>query len=178
VPEELEVPTEHLHEHIKEELEKKEERWIFLVAMSTALLAVIASVGSLLAGHHANESLLDQIQSSDQWSYYQAKGVKSAVLEGKMDMLEALGKERSEADAKKVEEYKAQQKEIEAIAREKAESADRHLAIHSTFAKCVTLMQVAIAIAAISVITRKKWLWSGSLALGIVGIVFFVLGLF
>jgi hypothetical protein len=36
---------------------------------------------------------------------------------------------------------------------------------------------VAIAIAAISVITRKKWLWSGSLALGIVGIVFFLLGL-
>lgn len=148
-----------------------------VVALSTAMLAVIAAIGSLLAGHHANESLLDRIQASDQWSYYQAKGVKSAVLEGKMELLQALDKEPSEADVKKVEGYKDQQKEIEAIAREKEASSSKHLAVHSTLAKCVTLMQIAIAIAAISVLTRKKWLWLGSLLLGGIGLWFFATGL-
>ena len=43
MPEEIEVPIEKLHESIQEEAEKAGERWVFLVALSTAILAVFAA---------------------------------------------------------------------------------------------------------------------------------------
>lgn len=175
--EEMEVPTEHLHESIQEGAEKRNERWILLVAMSTALLAVFAALASLLAGYHANEALVKQVQASDQWAYYQAKGIKSAVLESKLELLWALDKERNPKDEEKVTEYKNQQKEIEAEAREREKSSAEHLAVHNVLARGVTLFQIAIAIAAISVITRRKWLWVGSLILGLSGLFFLVQGL-
>ena len=176
MPEEIEVPTEHLHEKINEEAEHG-ERWILVVAMSTALLAVAAAIASLLAGHHANESLLEQIAASDQWSYYQAKGVKAAVLEGKMELLKAMDKAPTEGDAEKLAKYAEQQKEISELAHEKEKASETHLAIHSVLAKSVTFFQIAIAVAAISAITRKKPLWFGSLLLGAVGFVFLFMGL-
>jgi hypothetical protein len=48
---------------------------------------------------------------------------------------------------------------------------------HAVLAKCVTLFQVAIAIGAISIITKRKALWLGSMGFAAVGAVFFVMGL-
>jgi hypothetical protein len=67
MPEEIEVPIEKLHESIQEEAEKAREKWVLFVALSTAILAVLAALSSLMAGHHVNEALIDQIQASDQW---------------------------------------------------------------------------------------------------------------
>jgi len=50
-------------------------------AVSTALMAVFAALGSLTAGHHSNEALIAQIKASDTWAYYQAKGIKSEIAE-------------------------------------------------------------------------------------------------
>lgn len=174
MPEDMEVPTEHLHESIGEQAEKG--GWILVVALSAALLAVLAAVSSLLAGHHANEALIEQVQAADQWAYYQSKGIKAAVLDGKLELLTALEKAPSAADQEKVKEYRDQQKEIEEQAREKERSSSEHLAVHTVLAKAVTLFQIAIAIAAISVIVRRKWLWVGSLILGVGGVVFLVQG--
>jgi hypothetical protein len=178
MPEELEVPTEKLHETIHEEAEKSAEQWILRVALTTALLAVLAAITALLAGHHANEAMIEQIQSSDQWAYYQAKGIKAAVLESKMELLVGLGKEVGEKDEEKAVEYKKQQKEIDEIAREKERSSSVHLAAHNVLARGVTLFQIAIALSAISVLTRKKWLWYISGVVGLAGMVFLIQGLF
>ena len=48
---------------------------------------------------------------------------------------------------------------------------------HNILAKGVTLFQIAIAIAAVSALTRKKWLWYGSLIISVGGLMFFILGL-
>ncbi|MCX6252582.1 MAG: DUF4337 family protein [Bacteroidetes bacterium] len=78
--EEIEVPTDHLHEEMEHSARHSEERWITLVALTAALLAVLAAVTSLLASHHANEAMIDQLRSSDQWAFYQAKGIKLAII--------------------------------------------------------------------------------------------------
>ena len=172
MPEELEVPTEHLHESIHEEAEKGKEKWILMVALTTAILAVLAALSSLLAGHHANEALIEQIQASDQWAYYQAKGIKAAVLESKMETIIALGKEASSKDDEKFKEYKQEQKEIEEKAREKEKSSTDHLKAHNILARAVTVFQIAIAVAAIAVLTKRRWLWYGSCGLGLIGLIF------
>jgi hypothetical protein len=177
LPEEMEVPTEHLHEDMEHAAHHSGETWIVFVALSSALLAVLAAACSLLAGHRANEAMIEQIQASDQWAYYQAKGVKSAVLESKMELLHALGKEPDAKDEEKVTEYKNQQKEIEEKAREKEHSSEENLASHQILAKGVTVFQIAIALGAISALTRKKWLWFVSLTLGVLGAVFFLQGI-
>ncbi len=177
MPEEMEVPTEHLHENMEHAAHHSGESWILFVALSSAMLAVLAAACSLLAGHRANEAMIEQIQASDQWAYYQAKGVKSAVLESKMELLKTLGKEPEAKDEEKVTEYKNQQKEIEEKAREKEQSSELNLASHQILARGVTVFQIAIALGAISALSKKKWLWYVSLALGAGGTVFFIQGL-
>lgn len=146
------------------------------VALSSALLAGLAAVCSLLAGHHANEAMIEQIQSSDQWAFYQAKGIKSAVLESKLELLEAEGKPTAPGDRRKLAEYRQQQEEIQTLAREKQAAAEIHLRSHVIFARGVTLFQIAIAIGAISVLTQRKPFWWVSLVFGGVGVYFLLQG--
>ncbi len=174
--EEPEVPTEHLHEAMEHGASHSKQSWTMGVALSSALLAGLAAVCSLLAGHHANEAMMDQIQSSDQWAFYQAKGIKSAVLESKMELLAAEGKSGSLADKAKLAEYRKQQEEIQAVAKEKQEAAEAHLERHVVFARGVTLFQIAIAIGAISVLTQRKAFWWVSLVCGAAGTVFLLQG--
>ena len=178
MPEELEVPTDKLHETIHEEAGKSAEQWIMSVALTAALLAVLAAVTVLLAGHHANEATIEQIQSADQWAFFQAKGIKAAVLESKMELLVGLGRDVVAKDMEKVAEYKKEQKDIEGAAREKERSSSTHLATYNVLARGATFFQIAIALSAISVLTRRRWLWYISGVLGLAGTVFLIQGLF
>jgi hypothetical protein len=172
-----EVPTEHLSEEIHHHASHGGSSWMMGVALSSALLAGLAAVCSLLAGHHANEAMIDQMKASDQWAYYQAKGIKSAVLSSKMELLEGEGKAVSAKDTEKIEQYRKDQDEITAGAKEHEESSERHLASHVVYARGVTLFQIAIAIGAISVLIHRRSFWLVSLGFGAVGVVFLVQGL-
>src|ERR1043166_6477057 len=76
--EDSEVPTEHLHEEIHHRAEQGGERWMLGVALSSALLASLAAVASLQAGHSSHEAMISQIESANQWSYFQSKSIKEA----------------------------------------------------------------------------------------------------
>jgi Domain of unknown function (DUF4337) len=166
--EEIEIPTEHLHETIGEKAKEHETGWSMYVAISTAVVAVLAALAGLMAGHHSNEALIEQIKASDQWAYYQAKGIKAEIkaltVNGNADMA-AAGK------------YKKEQEAIKEIADEHEKSSEAHLSHHVLLARSVTLFQVAIAVSAIAILTRKKLLWFTGLLFSATGIVFFVLGI-
>lgn len=168
--EEIEIPTEQLQEQLNEKSRESEERWVLMVALTAAVLAVFAAITALLAGHYANEAMIEQLQASDQWAFYQAKGIKLAVIESKMDILKQFGKEAASKDQEKADKYRDEQKEINNIAREKEQKSANYLVLHNKLARGVTVFQVAIAICAISALTRRKWLWYGSIGLGIAGI--------
>jgi hypothetical protein len=174
--EEIEVPTEHLHEHMEHHAEESKEKWVMGVALTSAFLAALAAVSSLMAGFHANEAMIQRIKSSDQWSYYQAKGIKSAVLGTKVELLKSFKKSVSEQDLKKMEQYKEDQDKISEEAKKFEEESEDHLKHHETLAHSVTLFQVAIAVGAIAALTRKKMFWFVSMGFGAIGLVFFVLG--
>jgi hypothetical protein len=175
--EEIEVPTEHLHEHMEHEAEEGKEKWVLGVALSSAFLAAFAAVASLMAGHHANEAMIDQIRASDQWNYYQAKGIKSAVLGSKMDLLKGERHKVSPQDEEKIKQYKEDQEKISEEAKKDEESSEAHLAHHVILARAVTLFQVAIAVGAIAALARRRAFWYVSLGFGGVGVFFFIQGL-
>src|SRR6201981_2094808 len=108
--EEAEVPLEHLHEQAHETAKHSSETWISWVALSTAILAVLAAIAALLSGMHANEAMMSQIESSDQWSYYQSKSIKASVLDAKI----ALANSPNETDSQKRDRYENEQEEIKA----------------------------------------------------------------
>ena len=152
--EEAEVPLEQSHEHIHHAAEHGGVPWISWVAMSTAILAVLAAIAGLLSGARVNEAMMSQIEASDHWSYYQAKGIKAAVLDAKM----SLGANPSEQDREKAERYTGEQNEIQKDARESEAQAKRNFHRHEIFARGVTMFQIAIAVAAISALTKRRLL--------------------
>ena len=168
--EEIEVPTELLQEKMKEQALENEEKWIMKVALTAAILAVFAAIAALLAGHYANEAMIEQLKASDQWAFYQAKGIKFVVLDTKIDLMKQMGEEAKPEDLEKAAKYKEEQKEIDKVAREKQTISEEDLVLHNKLARGVTVFQVAIAICAISALTKRKLLWYGSMSLGILGI--------
>jgi hypothetical protein len=172
-----EVPLEQTQEHIHEHAHHSKVSWVMGVALTSALLAAFAAVASLLAGHHANEAMIEQMRASDQWAYYQAKGIKSGVLTSRIEIFKAMGKEASAADEKKVEQYKDDQEKIQEKAKVLEEESDAHLRVHMVLARSVTMFQVAIAISAISVLTKRRKFWFVGIAFGALGVAFFVQGL-
>ena len=195
--EEPEVPTEHLHEQINEHAHGEagghasKTSWIMGVALSSALLAALAAVASLKAGHSANEAVITQIQSANkqiqvanQWSYFQSKSIKESQLIGKIEIIELMGKEPNPKDRDKAAEYKKEKADIQhqaeesqKVAEELQKKSGEFMHHHEVMAKSVTFFQVSIAVSAISVLTRRRKFWFVSLAFGGVGIVFLLQGL-
>lgn len=186
MPEEIEVDTDKLHETIAEEVEKAEGgsllRWI---ALSTSAFAAIAAIASLQAGATVNEALALkteatqlQAQASDQWAYYQAKGIKASVAALAAQQWEIAGKTMPDKIAADQKRYASEQKDssAKAAALEKErdsrnETAEHLIHRHHRFADAVALLQVGIALGAVAALTRKHPVWWGSLLLGIGGVV-------
>lgn len=151
------------------------------IALFSAVLATLGAVVSFLGGHTENEALyfkneavLMKARASDSWSFFQAESTKLHLAE-----LAAVLAPQNAVDYKaQVAKYEEKKKEIEAQAREfdkKSEEADaesaRALAPHNKLAISMTLLQIAIALGSITVLTRKRWLLWGAGAAGIGGII-------
>ena len=192
------IETQELKENLdearekadEEKEEKKEERarWLTWLSLSTAILAVLAAVASLESGDHANEAIvlktdatLTQSAADDVWGYYQAKSIKEDMYRALAQLAPRpeLAAEWTKKAAEESEQKGEQKKEADKLGAEvKAADAEsrQHLALHHRFAKSVTIFQVAIALAAIAALTRRKPVWWLSLAVGVAGCGFLGLG--
>ena len=184
MPEGPDVETDKLHEAVVEEMEKEGGGFLKRIALTTAVLAAFAAIAALKAGATVNESLILkteatrlQAQASDQWSYYQAKGVKAAVREAAKASWEAAGKAAPKSLSEEIARYGEEQAEIKKAAQEKEKERDEKsaeadvlLRQHHHFANTVALFQVSIALGALAALTRNRSLWWGSMVVGLSGI--------
>ncbi len=191
MPEGPEVETESLTEEIRERFEHEGGSLLKRIALSTALFAALAAIAALKAGATVNEALVLkteatrlQAEASDQWAYYQAKGIKAAVAEASRTAWLAIAKEPPAEYARKHERYLEEQKEIDKKAREKekerdekSKEADELLHHHHGFANTVALFQVAIALGAVAALTKSRPVWAASLLLGVAATVLFFMTL-
>ena len=187
MPEEPEVETEKLHEAIKEELEHEGGRFLKQIALTTALFAALAAVASLRAGATVNDALVLkteaarlQSEASDQWAFYQAKGIKAAVQEASRTSWLSIGKEPPAEYGEKQQRFAEEQVEIQNKAKEfekqrdeKSAEADHLLHRHHGFANSVAIVQIAIALGAVAALGRSKLVWLASLLAGVSGVVLF-----
>src|ERR1700682_6224239 len=116
MPEEPEIDTDSLRESIHEAVS---DSLLRNIALTTAMFAALGAVAALQAGSTVNEALVLkteagrlQAEASDQWSYYQAKGIKAIVLEAERTTWIAAGKPAPSNVDLSIQRYAAEQKDI------------------------------------------------------------------
>ena len=163
---------------------------ITAIAITTGVLAVFAALSSLLAGraaHHSlaelNQAAIAQNLASDQWNFYQAKGIKRHVFEVQRDALRlqtdpAAAKQAAAYD-KEIKRYATEQQQIMKDA--KAQEHERDLAKaaaqrfderYQRLSLSVSFFQVGIVVSSVAAIVRRPGLWYMGLAGGGVGLLF------
>jgi hypothetical protein len=189
MPEEIEIDTDSLRDKIAEQHEKHGGSFLRWISLTTALLAALAAIASLKAGATVNEALVLktdatrlQAQASDQWAYYQAKGIKGAIAQSAINTWQAAGKSAPPSLTAEIARYTAQQDsisrkaaELEQQRDEKSHEAEVLLSQHHLYAAAVALLQISIALGAIAALTLSRLVWFGSVGLGVVGAILLVI---
>ncbi|MDP9127095.1 MAG: DUF4337 domain-containing protein [Pseudomonadota bacterium] len=179
--EEIESPTEKIEEHIHHAAAQGADGWLKWCALMAALYAVMAAISGLAASSYANDAMMEQIRASDQWGYYQAKGIKALVVETQNAILKKMapGTEASPdptLDAR-TDKYRHEEEEIKTRAEALSRASEKHMEKHETIARAVTCFQVAIALIAIVILTKRRRLLALSALLGLAGAGFLVAGM-
>ena len=163
--------------------------WLNLLALTTVIFAVCATLATFKGGGFPTRTVLNQAMASDQWAYYQAKGIKGNLYEVEAMRLkrelELAPKtavpvlEKSLADVeKKVAKYDGEKADImkKATAFEEAKAdAQKHGA---PFGLAVIFLQIAILLSSIAALLKKQPVYWAGLAVGVVGLVYFVNGFY
>jgi hypothetical protein len=166
MPEEFESPVESLGESAHEAAVEAQVRWLKWCAGLSAVFAVLAAIGGLSSSHYINDAMMEQIRASDQWGYYQAKSIKGMLVELEQHL--PAGDATGQPLGQQLQRYHDEQQASQAEAERLTAVSEQHLHQHEILSRAVTLFQIAIAMVAIAVLTRRKSfvLFSAALAIG------------
>jgi hypothetical protein len=174
-------PTEHVQEELHHHAAHGHEHghglghggsWITAAATTAAILAALAAAAGALATRHLTQSMLIRIRANDDWNYYQAKSIKSSLLDTKIYSAQLVKTEPRKADLDKKNDYAREMPEIQASAKSLEKLSRQHLETHETFEGSATMFHIAIAVVAIAVVARRKEFWFLSMVGGAVGLFF------
>lgn len=168
--EEFEVPSPHEHhlEHVTAHAHESGDNFAGRIAVMTAIMATVGALFSYQAGSTENEAAMNKnnaaikkTEAANQWSYYQAKSSRQNLAElathiPGVDAAHYSAEAQRYKSEKEVVQKNAEK--IEAEAREWDEKSELALHQHHRWAQAMTAIQVAIAMAAITLLTRKEWL--------------------
>jgi Na+/glutamate symporter len=158
------------------------------IALFTAVIATVGAIFAYMggatqanAGLYKNNAAIKKTEASNQWNYYQSKSSKQNLAELALVL---VGEDKKVGYQKEIERYKLEKAEIK-LAADKLEAeatdwdrkSDGQMHLHHRWAQATTALQVAIAMAAIALLTKKRWLEWGMFALGGIGGVIGVLAM-
>jgi uncharacterized protein (DUF1800 family) len=134
------------------------------------------------AGLYKNNAAIKKTEASNQWNFFQSKSTKQSLAELARDL---ASDDKKAAYQAKVERYEKEKGEIKVVA-DKLEAdanawdkqSDEQMHQHHRWAQSTTVLQVSIALAAIALLTKKKWLEYAMFGAGGVGLVVGILAIF
>jgi Na+/glutamate symporter len=158
------------------------------IAMFTAIIATVGALFSYMggatqanAGLYKNNAAIKKTEASNQWNYYQAKSSKQNLSELALELAPGGKKDHYEGEIKRYKTEKAEIKvgaeKLEAESKQWDHQSDEQMHQHHRWAQATTALQVAIAMAAIALMTRRKWLEWGMYGMGALGLGIGVLAL-
>jgi len=167
----------------------QKEKWQGWLALSTAIMAVLAALTTLYMGKYSSRAIMAQGHESDQWAFYQAKSIKQHTYEMSRKTLELqyladrnripplVANEYEKTIAKYSDEFKrydVEKKEIKAKADEIASRKLKAQDMGGNFAYALIFLQIAIMLSSIASLTKRHYLWYIGL-IATVGWLFFFL---
>ncbi|MES2128012.1 MAG: DUF4337 domain-containing protein [Pseudomonadota bacterium] len=173
------------HDHAVEHAAHGSDSFSNNIAVMTAILATVGAMFGYQGGATQNDAALfknnaaiEKTKASNSWNYYQAKSNKQNLAELAM-VLPGVDPEKYKAE---VARYKGEKegikKEAEALdakADDWNHKSDDMMHQHHQWALATTAEQIAISLAAITLLTRKKWMMGAAYGVAAVGI---LLGVF
>jgi hypothetical protein len=158
------------HDHAVEHHAQGGDSLAGYVAIFTAILASVGAIVSYQGGDtqnqamlFKNEAVLKKAQASDQWNFYQGKSNKGHLMELAHELAPANKKDyylsQVERYDKEKKEIKVKAEELEAESEKANQESEHAMHPHHKLAQAMTLIQIAISLASITVLTRKKWLF-------------------
>jgi len=177
-------PHDHEVEHVAQH---GGDSFTSRLAVLTAILSTVGAIFGYMGGHSQNTALLfkneaaiQKTSASNQWNYYQAKSNKQNLAELSVTLTSGDDKEKFvqavERYKKEKEEIKAEADKLEAAAKEADHKSEIEMHVHERWALATTLLQIAIALSAITLLTRKRWLLAGVFGSTGLGLVVGVMG--
>lgn len=170
-------PHDHAIEHAAH---GGSDRFASRVAALTAVLATIGALFSYQAGRTQNDALLYKNQAairkteaSDQWNYYQSKSAKQNLAELALSLTSGTVNERYEADIVRYTKEKVELKEkaeaLETQSKEADNQSEQSMHVHHRWAQAMTALQVAISLAAITLLSRRVWMQWTAIGVAVAG---------
>jgi len=165
-------------EELKERAEEAAEHNLAPVTITMAILAVLVAAVSLL-GHRAHtEELKKQTEATDQWALYQAKDIRRHTYELFIDELSVFTTVQNAEQVAKVKDkyegeikrYHEQQHDIEADARKAENDVNLQGKRADRFDLGEVLLEAALVICSITLLTRSKLYWGIGSVLALVGL--------
>jgi len=177
-------PHDHEVEHVAQH---GGDSFTSRLAVLTAILSTVGAIFGYMGGHaqnaallYKNEAAIQKTSASNQWNYYQAKSNKQNLAELSVELTTGEAQEKFKAA---IERYKKEKEEIKVEADKleaEAKAADRpseaEMHVHERWALATTLLQIAIALSAITLLTRKRWMLAGVFGATGLGVVAGVMG--
>jgi len=172
-------PHDHELEHAAQHGNK--DSFSGQIAVMTAILATVGALFSYMggatqanAGLFKNNAAIKKTEASNQWNYYQAKSSKQNLSELAVAIVADDKKPQYQSE---VERYKKEKAEIK-VAADKLEAeskdwdtqSDAQMHLHHRWAQATTALQISIALAAIALLTRRKWLEWGMFGVAAIGV--------
>jgi Na+/glutamate symporter len=168
------------HDHEVEHAAHGGDSFSSKIAVTTAVLATVGALFGYMAGDSQNNSAMfknnaaiKKTEASNQWNYYQAKSNKQNLAELAIT-LPGVDPEKYKAEVQRYktekEGIKKDAEKLEADSHDWDEKSDEQMHQHHRWAQAMTAEQIAISLAAITLLTRKKWLEYASYGVAGVGI--------
>ncbi len=171
-------PHDHELEHAAQHGDK--DAFASRIAVTTAILATVGALFGYMggatqanAGLYKNNAAIKKTEASNQWNYYQSKSSKQNLSELAMVLVaeDQRGRYQQEIDRYKQEkaEIKTKADALEAESHDWDQRSDAEMHLHHRWAQATTALQVSIALAAIALLTRRRWLEVGMYGVAAVG---------
>jgi Na+/glutamate symporter len=180
-------PHDHELEHAQQgghgghhEEDPAAKRMTNQIALFTAIIATVGALFGYMggatqanAGLYKNNAAIKKTEASNQWNYYQSKSTKQSLAELARDLAAETQKPVYQAKAERYEKEKNDIKLVaeglEAEAKTWDQQSEDQMHLHHRWAQATTALQISIALAAIALLTRKKWLEYAMFAAGGLG---------
>ena len=170
----------------------EESRFNGYIALFVAVVATFMALCSVKDGNVVQAMQQSQAKAVDQWAFYQSKSTKQHIAENSADMLKvqlvmnpALRSEvRAKVEAKiaaqegAAKKYEKEKEKIRGEAEQAAKDYDAMNVHDDQFDLAEACLSVAVALAGVTALTKKRWLFGVACTFASIGFIYGLAGFF